>query len=563
VSALREPSWAARSQGYTLLRSHLLTHRLSPLSPLAGITVSREQLVEAQARVKAAGVADRVTLLFCDYRDVTGTYDAVVSCEMIEAVGHEHLPTYFAVAGRALKPGGYFAMQARRVEVPACCQRKRGDLLAAQASLLAPRSPNCSLPAITHSSDPSETATSSNPATLQVITMPDVRYEAYCNSSDFIREHIFPGGHLPSMAAMIACAGSAGLAAVGVRDVGPDYAVTLRAWRQNWTAQWDEIRALGYSEAFMRKCALGLRGRGRGCDLAVRDLDVRSLAPHRSSTLDLQPLHPSRFEFYFAYCEAPFDSGYLANYQITWQRDSSAPASAAETPEPVSPSKPAPPLDHAPRSARSDPITAALVGVYFLLVGVAVGQQPHMLMAPLACALSAAVFQAARYAAVVLLPGFARLPPRSQAWWALDCVHLAASALLGGCSCALLLRAPALTGVWPQQPSSFASLLVSGKGSGVEDGCTATCSLTAFPLQVSSATGFFGFQLYGLLQCGLHQRCPRALLHFTILLLLFGVGAFKRQHIGLLALTLPAEVAALPHLVRVMGQGSRVERGWS
>ena len=91
---------------------------------------------------------------------------------------------------------------------------------------------------------------------VQVITLPDQRYEAYCNSSDFIRDHIFPGGHLPSMGAMLACAGCESLSAVNVRDVGPDYAITLRAWRKNWMSKWDEIRALGYSDRFMRKYAI-------------------------------------------------------------------------------------------------------------------------------------------------------------------------------------------------------------------------------------------------------------------------------------------------------------------
>lgn len=82
----------------------------------AGITVSMEQLVEALARVKEAGLQDRISLIFCDYREVVNRFgadyfDAVVSCEMIEAVGHEHLPTYFDVIGQAVKPGGLFAMQ--------------------------------------------------------------------------------------------------------------------------------------------------------------------------------------------------------------------------------------------------------------------------------------------------------------------------------------------------------------------------------------------------------------------------------------------------------------------
>jgi cyclopropane-fatty-acyl-phospholipid synthase len=88
----------------------------------AGITVSQEQLLEAQERVRAAGLEDRVDLLFCDYRDVIAkfgpaAFDAMVSCEMIEAVGHEHLPIYFDIIGQALKPGGMFAMQVRVLSV--------------------------------------------------------------------------------------------------------------------------------------------------------------------------------------------------------------------------------------------------------------------------------------------------------------------------------------------------------------------------------------------------------------------------------------------------------------
>lgn len=78
--------------------------------------MSQEQLTEAQERVSAAGLQDRIDLVFCDYREVVARYgeevfDAVVSCEMIEAVGHEHLPIYFDIIGKALKPGGHFAMQ--------------------------------------------------------------------------------------------------------------------------------------------------------------------------------------------------------------------------------------------------------------------------------------------------------------------------------------------------------------------------------------------------------------------------------------------------------------------
>lgn len=157
---------------------------------VTGVTVSREQLNEARARVKAAGLEDHIELLFCDYRYVVGhggglgmrmqnpvliphrhikgTFDKVVSCEMIEAVGHEHMEGYFAAIGRALRPGGR--------------------------------------------------------AALQAISEPDDRYEAYCASSDFIREHIFPGGHLPCMGVMLAAGRAAGLVMTNVEDIGPDYA---------------------------------------------------------------------------------------------------------------------------------------------------------------------------------------------------------------------------------------------------------------------------------------------------------------------------------------------------
>ena len=78
-----------------------------------GISLSMEQLKEAQQRVKAAGVSDCIALLYCDYRELPGLeeYDAVISCEMIEAVGHDHLPSFFSTIGRMLKPGGRAILQ--------------------------------------------------------------------------------------------------------------------------------------------------------------------------------------------------------------------------------------------------------------------------------------------------------------------------------------------------------------------------------------------------------------------------------------------------------------------
>ena len=88
---------------------------------------------------------------------------------------------------------------------------------------------------------------------MQAISVPDSRYESYCSASDFIREHIFPGGHLPSVGAMLASARGTGLTLSHVDDIGPDYAITLRHWRSSWEEQREALTALGYSDHFWRK----------------------------------------------------------------------------------------------------------------------------------------------------------------------------------------------------------------------------------------------------------------------------------------------------------------------
>ena len=212
---------------------------------VVGLTLSKEQLAEATQRVKYAGLEDKITLIYCDYRDTPdlGTYDRVVSCEMIEAVGHEHLSAYFATIGAALKPGGKCA--------------------------------------------------------IQVIAAPDYRYDEYCRSSDFIREHIFPGGHLPSMGACVEAARGTGLSVHACDDIGEDYAVTLRKWREAWEARKDHIISkLGYSERFWKK-----------------------------------------YRFYFVYCEAGFDAKYIHTFQVTWIKDGEFTLSDAQLQEALELSK--------------------------------------------------------------------------------------------------------------------------------------------------------------------------------------------------------------------------------
>ncbi|MEZ4368029.1 MAG: class I SAM-dependent methyltransferase [Kofleriaceae bacterium] len=156
----------------------------------------------ARARVAAAGLGDRVDVQLRDYRDVGGTYDKLVSIEMIEAVGHEYLPAYFAACAGALRPGGRMALQA--------------------------------------------------------ITMPDDRYDAYRRGVDWMQMYIFPGAVIPSMAAIRAAATTAGLREASADDVGAGYPPTLRAWRERFTAALPAVRALGFDDPFVRTWLLYL-----------------------------------------------------------------------------------------------------------------------------------------------------------------------------------------------------------------------------------------------------------------------------------------------------------------
>jgi len=160
-------------------------------------TISREQYEYARQRIEAAGLADRVTLLLQDYRDLEGQYDKLVSIEMIEAVGHEYLDTYFAKCAELLKPEGMMLLQA--------------------------------------------------------ITIADQRYHAALKSVDFIQRYIFPGGFLPSTTAMLhAVTKSSDMRLYHLEDIGAHYAQTLKCWRESFTRQVRKVRAMGYSDSFLR-----------------------------------------------------------------------------------------------------------------------------------------------------------------------------------------------------------------------------------------------------------------------------------------------------------------------
>jgi cyclopropane-fatty-acyl-phospholipid synthase len=188
------------------------------------VTLSTEQRELALNRVAAAGVADQVRILLADYREIAGPYDAIVSVEMIEAVGLRFWPDYFATLDRLLRPGGRVG--------------------------------------------------------LQSITIPHDRMLATRNSYTWIHKYIFPGGIVPSVKAIETTLRThTSMAIAERRDFGPDYATTLKCWRDTFLANWPTVAGYGFDDTFRRM-----------------------------------------WEFYLAYCEAGFRAGYLGVSQFALER---------------------------------------------------------------------------------------------------------------------------------------------------------------------------------------------------------------------------------------------------
>jgi len=183
-------------------------------------TISPSQLQLAKDRINAAGLGNRITLLLKDYRDLEGTYDKLVSVEMIEAVGYQFLDTFFQCCSRHLKKDGMMLLQA--------------------------------------------------------ITIADAVYDQHKRSVDFIKRYIFPGSCIPSLTAMCqAMASSTDLSVVHLEDLTPHYARTLREWRHRFFGNIEQVRALGYSDTFIRM-----------------------------------------WEYYLCYCEGGFEERYLGDVQM-------------------------------------------------------------------------------------------------------------------------------------------------------------------------------------------------------------------------------------------------------
>lgn len=160
-------------------------------------TISDAQFDYAQKQVNELGLEDKITLLKQDYRKLSGQYDKLVSIEMIEAVGHEFLPTFFSTCSNLLKPSGKMLIQS--------------------------------------------------------ITIADTRYEQYRKGVDFIQKYIFPGGCLPSIAEMSRhFEKSTDMVIHQINDIGLHYARTLDDWKQAFEKEWEQLKQLGYNEEFKR-----------------------------------------------------------------------------------------------------------------------------------------------------------------------------------------------------------------------------------------------------------------------------------------------------------------------
>ncbi len=163
---------------------------------VTGVTLSAEQLLHAKGRVRENGLGEKVTLELRDYRDVVGSFDRIVSIEMVEAVGEAFWPDYFQALHDRLRPHGT--------------------------------------------------------AVLQAITIEEGRFESYRQSPDFIQRHVFPGGMLPTRSALLRAAKKAGLSLFASERFGQSYARTLSEWRGRFLASRKSIEAMGFSEEFQR-----------------------------------------------------------------------------------------------------------------------------------------------------------------------------------------------------------------------------------------------------------------------------------------------------------------------
>jgi len=195
---------------------------------VTGITISRQQMEYARQRIKREGLEESITIILEDYRTIRGLFDRVISIEMLEAVGHNYLGLFFESCDRVLAPGGL--------------------------------------------------------AVIQVITIPDNRYTEHMQASNWIKRHIFPGGHMPSLTALCnAMTKHSSLMVQDVENIGLHYAKTLRQWHDRLLSADGAVATMGFDRSFRRK-----------------------------------------WQYYFSICEAQFAMQVISDLQIVLSREGQA-----------------------------------------------------------------------------------------------------------------------------------------------------------------------------------------------------------------------------------------------
>ena len=197
-------------------------------------TISKEQFSGAEARIKAAGLSEKITLLLEDYRDLSGAYDKLVSIEMIEAVGYKYYKDYFKKCSSLLKDNGLMVIQA--------------------------------------------------------ITIADQQYKRTIKSVDFIQKYIFPGGCLPSLTNMTnTLTENTDIRMVNVEDIGPHYATTLSHWRDRMYENIETIKGMGYSDKFIRMWHYYLcYCEGAFIERAIGDVQITAIKPNNRNNAYLK-----------------------------------------------------------------------------------------------------------------------------------------------------------------------------------------------------------------------------------------------------------------------------------
>jgi len=194
------------------------------------LTLSKEQKKICEQRFKENKIQESVDIMLKDYRDIDGEFDAIIAVEMFEAVGKEYFDIFFKKCESLLKRSGVLVMQ--------------------------------------------------------IITMPDQRYDSYCKGTDFIQKYIFPGGHLPSVSKILeVTTNKTNLNLLNLEDYTEHYAKTLNIWHQKFIAQLDKVKGLGFDEYFVRMWKMYLCY----CEAAflTRNINLVQVAFTRYQNIDL------------------------------------------------------------------------------------------------------------------------------------------------------------------------------------------------------------------------------------------------------------------------------------